>query len=156
MADMISEVKHMIAVSSDHAGYDLKCEIIAHLDEMNIPYSEMGCMDGSSFDYPLAAEEACNAILSGKADMAVLICGTGIGISMAANKFKGIRAAVCTNEYSAEFSRRHNDANVLCLGERVTGKGLACKITDTFIKTGFEGGRHSRRLDMIADIENKQ
>ena len=146
----------MIAVSSDHAGYDLKREIISHLDEMNIEYTEMGCTDGKSFDYPLAAEEACNAVLSGKADKAVLICGTGIGISMAANKFKGIRAALCTNEFMAEYSRLHNDANVLCLGGRVTGKGLACGIVDKFLSSEFEGGRHLSRVNMLADIENKQ
>ncbi len=146
----------MIAIGSDHGGYALKKDIIAWLNEKNIPYVEFGCMDGSSCDYPLVAEEVCGRVANGSADKAVLICGTGIGISIAANKINGIRAAVCTDTYMAKYTRLHNDANVLCLGGRVLGTGSALEIVDTFLNTGFEGGRHQRRIDQISDIENNR
>lgn len=143
----------MIAIGSDHAGYSLKKEIIAWLKEKNIPYEEYGCMDGESCDYPDVAVKTCAAVTGGGADKAILICGTGIGISMAANKVKGIRAALCTDSYTAKYTRLHNDANVLCMGGRVTGAGVAAEIVETFLNTDFEGGRHLRRVNQIMDIE---
>ncbi|MCH5193870.1 MAG: ribose 5-phosphate isomerase B [Oscillospiraceae bacterium] len=144
----------MIAIGSDHAGYGLKKDIIAWLKEKNLPYEEYGCMDGESHDYPLVAKEVCEKIVGGSADCGILVCGTGIGISMAANKIKGIRAALCTDTYMAKYTRLHNNANVLCLGGRVIGSGAAEEIVDTFLNTDFEGGRHQRRVDQITDIEN--
>lgn len=144
----------MIAIGSDHAGYSLKKEIIAWLNENNMPFVEFGCMNGESCDYPLVAEEVCSRIVNGEAEFGILICGTGIGISMAANKVKGIRAALCTDSYMAKYTRLHNDANVLCMGGRVIGAGVAAEIVETFLNTDFEGGRHQRRVDQITDIEN--
>lgn len=146
----------MIAIGCDRAGYGLKRNVEAWLDERNIPYTDYGCGEDESCDYPLIAAEVCKRLLGGEADRAILICGTGIGISMAANKFKGIRAAVCTDTYMAKYTRLHNDANVLCLGGRVIGAGAAAEIVDTFLNTGFEGGRHQRRVDQIAEIENNR
>lgn len=146
----------MIAIGSDHAGFGLKKEIMKHLEETGTDFIETGCKDGSSYDYPKAAEETCELVKSGRADMAILICGTGLGISIAANKIKGIRAAVCTDCYMAKYTRLHNNANALCLGGRVIGAGLACEITDAFLSAAFEGGRHQRRIDMISEIENRQ
>ena len=144
----------MIAIGSDHAGYGLKKDIIAWLKEKNLPYEDLGCLNGESCDYPLVAKEVCEKIVNGSADKGILVCGTGIGISMAANKIKGIRAAVCTDTYMAKYTRLHNNANVLCLGGRVIGSGAAEEIVDTFLNTDFEGGRHQRRVDQITDIEN--
>lgn len=144
----------MIAIGSDHAGHSLKKEVIAWLGENNIPFMEFGCMDGESCDYPLVAEEVCSRIQNGEAELGILICGTGIGISMAANKVKGIRAALCTDSYMAKYTRLHNDANVLCMGGRVIGAGVAAEIVETFLNTSFEGGRHQRRVDQITNIEN--
>lgn len=145
----------MIAIGSDGAGFELKKAITAWLEEKNIPYTEFGCMNGESCDYPLVAKEVCECLTSGSAEQAILVCGTGIGISMAANKIKGIRAAVCTDAYTAKYTRLHNDANVLCIGGRVTGPGVGVEIVETFLNTGFEGGRHQRRVDQIAAIENE-
>ena len=144
----------MIAIGSDHAGYSLKKEVIAWLNENNIPFVEFGCMNGESCDYPLVAEEVCSRIINGEAELGVLVCGTGIGISMAANKVKGIRAALCTDSYMAKYTRLHNDANVLCMGGRVIGGGVAAEIVETFLNTDFEGGRHQRRVDQIISLEN--
>ncbi len=145
----------MIAIGSDHGGYELKGEVIAWLKENNYEYMEFGCMDGNSIDYPNVAEEVCEKVLDGTAEYAILICGTGIGISMAANKINGIRAALCTDTYMAKYTRLHNNANALCMGGRVLGAGAALEIVDTFLHTGFEGGRHQRRIDLLSDIENK-
>lgn len=145
----------MIAIGSDHGGYELKGEVIAWLKENNYDYMEFGCMDGNSIDYPDVAEEVCAKVLDGTAEYAILICGTGIGISMAANKINGIRAALCTDTYMAKYTRLHNNANVLCMGGRVLGAGAALEIVDTFLHTGFEGGRHQRRVDLLTGIENK-
>ncbi len=145
----------MIAIGSDHGGYELKGEVIEWLKENNYEYMEFGCMDGNSIDYPDVAEDVCAKILDGTAEYAILICGTGIGISMAANKINGIRAALCTDTYMAKYTRLHNNANTLCMGGRVLGAGAAIEIVDTFLKTGFEGGRHQRRIDLLTDIENK-
>ena len=145
----------MIAIGSDHGGYELKGEVIAWLKENNYEYMEFGCMDGNSIDYPNVAEEVCAKVLDGTAESAILLCGTGTGISMAANKINGIRAALCTDTYMAKYTRLHNNSNTLCMGGRVLGAGAALEIVDTFLHTGFEGGRHQRRIDLLTDIENK-
>lgn len=143
----------MIIIGSDHAGYPLKCEIAEHLKEIGVEFKDYGCFSTESVDYPLIAEGVCHELLDDeRLDKAILVCGTGIGISIAANKVDGIRAAVATNEYMAKYTRMHNDANVLCLGARVIGGGTAIEITDTFLNTEFEGGRHQRRVDQIANV----
>ncbi len=144
----------MIAIGSDHAGYALKCEIIRHLEEKGVQFIDCGC-NGESVDYPDIAEKTCAKVVSGEADKGILICGTGVGISISANKIKGIRAALCGDWYSAKYTRLHNDANVLCMGGRVIGAGLAAEITDIFLETEFEGGRHARRVEKIMKLEEK-
>lgn len=144
----------MIAIGSDHAGYGLKCEIIKHLEEKDVEFVDCGC-NGESVDYPDIAEKTCARVTSGEAEKAILICGTGVGISISANKIKGIRAALCGDWYSAKYTRLHNDANVLCMGGRVIGAGLAAEITDIFLETEFEGGRHARRVEKIMKLEEK-
>ena len=140
----------MIALGSDHGGYELKQEIKNYLDERNIGYVDIGCDSPASTDYPIYAKKVARAIQSGACDKGILICGTGIGISITANKFKGIRAALCTDCFCAEATRLHNDANVLALGGRVVGPGLALKIVDTFLNTPFSGDeRHMRRIEQI-------
>lgn len=144
----------MIAIGCDHAGYDLKREVAEYLKKNNIEIIDCGC-DGQSCDYPDIAEAVCEKITSGQADKGILICGTGIGMSIAANKIDGIRAAVCSEHFSVKYTRLHNDANVLCMGARVIGPGIAVELADLFIGTEFEGGRHQRRLDLIIKLENK-
>lgn len=139
----------MIAIASDHAGFALKEKIKKHLEELKFEVCDFGTENEESCDYPVFAKKACEAVVSGKCDRAILVCGTGIGMSMAANKVKGIRAAVCTETFAAKYTRLHNDANVLCMGARVIGEGVAIEITDTFITTEFEGGKHKRRIDMF-------
>ena len=146
----------MIGIGSDHGGFPLKEEIKKHLDEIGVAYKDFGTDSPESCDYPIYAEAVARAVVSGEVEKGILICGTGIGISIAANKVKGIRAALCGDCYSAEYTRRHNDANILTMGARVTGGGLACKIVDTFLTTEFEGGRHARRVALIADIEERE
>ncbi len=146
----------MIAIGSDHGGFELKAEIKKHLDEQGIAYQDFGTDSTESCDYPVYAEAVARAVASGEMEKGILICGTGIGVSIAANKVKGIRAALCGDCYSAEFTRLHNDANILTMGARVTGSGLACKIVDTFLTTEFTGGRHARRIALIADIEERE
>ncbi len=145
----------MLAIGSDHGGFALKEELKAHLDERGIAYKDFGTFSEESCDYPDVAEPLCRAVVAGEYDRGILICGTGIGMSMAANKVSGIRAALCGDCFSAEFTRRHNDANILTLGARVVGPGLALKIIDTFLDTPFEGGRHARRIAKLADIESR-
>ena len=145
----------MIAIGSDHGGYALKQEIMKHLSTIGLEYKDFGTYSEESCDYPIYGEAVGRAVASGECERGIIICGTGIGISIAANKVHGVRAALCGDCYSAEYTRRHNDANILALGARVTGSGLALKIVDTFLTTGFEGGRHARRVAMIADIESK-
>lgn len=144
----------MIAIGCDHGGYALKCEIIKHLAERGIEFSDYGC-GGETVDYPDIAEKVCAEIAGGRAERGILICGTGIGMSMAANKVKGIRAALCGDCFSARFTRLHNDANVLCMGARVIGAGLALQIVDEFLDTGFEGGRHVVRVEKVMKLEGK-
>ena len=145
----------MLAIGSDHGGFALKKEIMQHLDEKGVAYKDFGTFTEESCDYPDIAEPVARAVAAGEYTQGILICGTGIGMSMSANKVSGIRAALCGDCYSAEFTRRHNDANVLTLGARVLGAGLALKIVDTFLDTAFEGGRHARRIAKIADIETR-
>ncbi len=142
----------MIAIGCDHGGYELKLEVIKHLEEKGVQFTDCGC-NGEAVDYPDIAAATCAKVLSGECDKAILICGTGIGISMAANKIKGIRAALCGDWYSAKYTRLHNDANALCMGGRVMGAGLACEIVDIFLETEFEGGRHARRVEKIMKLE---
>ncbi|MBQ8840268.1 MAG: ribose 5-phosphate isomerase B [Clostridia bacterium] len=144
-----------IAIACDHAALDLKAELMKHLDEQGIEYVDYGTYTNASCNYPDYAEKLCTEIYKGTHDMGILVCGTGIGMSMAANKCKGIRAALCSDTFSARFTRLHNDANVLCMGARTIGAGLACDIMDIFIKTEFEGGRHKTRVDMIMALEDK-
>lgn len=143
----------MIAIGCDHGGYELKTALIKHLREKNIEFVDLGC-NGETVDYPDIAVKVCEKVTSGECDKGILVCGTGIGMSMAANKVKGIRAAVCGDCYSARFTRLHNNANVLCMGARVIGAGLAAQITDEFLDTDFEGGRHERRVEKIMKLEN--
>ena len=143
----------MIAIASDHAGYPLKEAVKAHLEERGLPYKDFGSFNGESCDYPMQAKAACEAVTAGECDKALLFCGTGIGISIAANKVKGIRAACCSDYFSAKYTRLHNDANVLCMGARVIGPGAAIELVDVFLDTAFEGGRHARRVNQIAEIE---
>ncbi len=145
----------MIGIGNDHAGTTLKLEIIKHLEEQGIEYIDYGVAPGEAIDYPDAAERVCRKVVDGTCDKAILICGTGIGISIAANKIKGIRACACSDTFSAKYTRLHNDANALCLGGRVVGTGLALELVDIFLSTGFEGGRHQRRVDLITALENK-
>ena len=144
----------VLAIGSDHGGFELKQSIIAHLKEQGIEVEDFGCYDGNSVDYPEIALKVTGAIKLGKAKLGILVCGTGIGMSIAANKVKGIRAAVCSDHFSAKFTRLHNDANILCLGGRVIGPGVANEMVDLFIDTEYEGGRHATRVQMITDIEN--
>ena len=142
----------MIVIGCDHAAVNLKKAIIEHLKEQNIAYLDMGT-DGEACDYPDIAEKVCNKIISGEPEKWILVCGTGVGMSIAANKIKGIRAAVCNDCFSTRYTRKHNNANVLCMGERVIGTGLALELVDIFIETEFEGGRHQRRVDKISALE---
>ena len=141
----------MIALGCDHGGYALMQSVKAHLDELGLDYKDFGTYSTDSCDYPIYAKAAANAVANGECEKGILICGTGIGISIAANKVKGIRAALCSDCFSAEMTRRHNDANMLAMGARVLGEGLALKIVDIFLTTPFDGGRHARRVDMIED-----
>ena len=145
----------MIALAADHGGFALKEQVKQWLEEQKIPYHDFGTLDGASCDYPDMAAAACDAVVSGACEKALLFCGTGIGISMAANKIKGIRAACCSDYFSAKYTRMHNDANALCLGGRVVGAGLAIELVDVFLHTAFEGGRHKRRIDKVAALENR-
>lgn len=144
----------MIAIGCDHGGYELKCAVTSYLINKKIEYVDCGC-DGERCDYPDIAESVCKKVTSGECDRAILICGTGIGMSMSANKIKGIRAAVCSDYYSAKYTRLHNNANVLCLGGRVIGQGLALELVEVFLDTEFEGGRHVERIEKMMKLEEK-
>ncbi|MBE6065509.1 ribose 5-phosphate isomerase B [Clostridium cochlearium] len=143
-----------IALGSDHAGLKLKKEIMKHLEGKDIEFKDFGTNTEESCDYPDYAKEVANQVANKNYDLGILICGTGIGISIAANKVPGIRAALCSDTFSAHSAREHNNANILALGERVVGVGLALDIVDTFLSSEFQGGRHKRRVDKISDIEN--
>ncbi|MBK1811438.1 ribose 5-phosphate isomerase B [Clostridium sp. YIM B02505] len=144
-----------IAIGSDHGGFRLKGEVIEHLKLKGIEVKDFGTLTESSCDYADYAIQVAEAVVTKQFDFGILICGTGIGISIAANKVPGIRAAVCADTFSAHATRQHNDANILAMGERVVGTGLALDIVDTFLSAEFEGGRHTTRIDKIADIEKK-
>ena len=142
----------MIALGCDHGGYALMQEIKAHLDKRGLEYKDFGTYSEDSCDYPVFAKKAANAVASGECDKGILVCGTGIGISITANKIKGIRAALCGDCFSAQATRQHNDSNMLALGARVTGPGLALMIVDTFLDTPFsEEERHAKRIAQIED-----
>lgn len=142
-----------IALGSDHGGYALKQEIIQFLEESKIDFIDLG-NDGEACDYPDIAVKVCEKVNNGEANLGILFCGTGIGMSISANKINGIRAAVCSDYFSAKYTRLHNDANVLCLGGRVVGAGTATELVDVFINTDFEkGGRHSQRVNKIMKLE---
>ncbi len=144
-----------IAVACDHGGLNLKNEVINYLKEHGYEYVNFGTDTDDSCDYPDLALPAAEAVASGKCEKGIIICSTGIGVSMVANKVRGVRCAHCHDSYCAEFTRRHNDANVLAMGEKVVGVGYALKIVETFLTTEFEGGRHQRRVDKITAIEKK-
>ena len=145
----------MIALANDHSGIALKEEIKKLLDKRGLEYKDFGTNTEASVDYPIYGESVAKAVVSGECERGIIICGTGIGISIAANKVRGARAALCTDCFMAEMTRRHNDANILALGARVVGHGLALKIVETFLDTEFEGGRHARRVDIISAIEER-
>lgn len=138
-----------VAIASDHAGLALKGELVTALQDLKIAFDDLGTSTAASVDYPDYAQKVAQAIVTGKATLGVLVCGTGIGMSISANKVHGIRAAVCRTEYEGRVARAHNDANVVCLGGRVTGGGVARGILEEFLKTGFEGGRHANRVSKI-------
>lgn len=144
----------MLAIGSDHGGYELKEEIKKYLDEQKIPYKDFGTDSAASVDYPDIAYPVAKALADGECEKGILCCGTGIGISMAANKVKGIRAACCSDCFSAKLTRQHNDANILCMGGRVVGVGKALMMVDLFLNTEFEGGRHQKRIDKLTALEN--
>ena len=146
----------MIALGCDHGGINLKRAIIEYLDKNNIEFKDFGCYTDDSVDYPIYAYKVATAVANGEFEKGILCCGTGIGISIAANKVKGIRAAVVSNEFGAEMTRRHNNANILCMGGRVTTEKDAVKFADIFLNTPFSGDeeRHIRRVQMLKDIEN--
>ncbi len=143
----------MIVLRADHGGYLLKEEVKKFLDGKGVQYIDCGCYNGESVDYPDMAKAACEKIQSGEAEKGIIFCGSGIGISMAANKMKGIRCCVCSDTFSAKYTRLHNDANVLSMGGRVVGPGLACEMVDLFLNTEFEGGRHAVRVEKLMALE---
>ena len=145
----------MIAIGCDHGGINIKNAVIEYMKENGIEYKDFGC-DGEPVNYPDYADKVCRAIQSGECYRGILVCGTGIGMSMAANKHAGIRAACCSDTYSARMTRQHNDANVLCLGGRVLGFGLATDMVKLFLNTEFEGGRHQTRVDMLNALDNNK
>ena len=146
----------MIAIGSDHGGYDLKMEIVKYLSSQGLEYKDFGSCDGkSSVDYPDYGKTVAEAVAGGEFERGIIICGTGLGISITANKVPGIRAALCTDSYMAKMSREHNDANILALGGRVVGPGLALDIVETWLNTSFAGGRHKIRVDKISEVEGK-
>ena len=142
-----------IAIGCDHGGYLLKQDILIWLEENDYEFEDFGCYNTESVDYPVYAEKVARAVASGECEKGIVICTTGIGVSMAANKVKGIRCALCGDSYSAEMTRRHNDANVLARGAGIIGPNMAKKITEVFLTTAFEGGRHARRVGLLDNIQ---
>ncbi len=143
----------MIALACDHAGIDLKPHVIAVLEELGLPYQDFGTHDHQSVDYPIYGARAAQAVASGECDRGIVLCGTGVGISIAANKVRGARCVVCSEPYSAAMSRQHNDANLLALGSRVVGSELAKLIVRTWLTTAFEGDRHQRRVGQLRKLD---
>jgi ribose 5-phosphate isomerase B len=144
-----------VIIASDHAGLELRRELVSALQELRVEVEDVGPTTNASVDYPDFAKTVCKAVAAGEYQYGVLVCGTGIGMSITANKYRGIRAALCTSEFEARMTRAHNDANVLCLGQRVVGAGLARGIVEAFVATPFEGGRHQKRLDKIREAESE-
>ena len=144
-----------IVIGCDHAALELKNKVISHLNSRGFDICDVGTYTSDSCNYPDFASAACVKLQKGEAELGILICGTGIGMSMAANKHRGIRAACCSDTFSAKATREHNNANILCFGERVVGVGLALQLVDIFLDTDYLGGRHEARVQMLADIENK-
>ena len=144
-----------IGIANDHSAVDMKNEIVAYLESQGYEVVNYGTDTNASCDYPAYGEKVANAVASGEVDRGIAICGTGVGIGLACNKVRGIRACTCSEPYSAEYSRRHNNANIITFGARVIGIETAKQIVDVFMKTEFEGGRHKERLDMVAEIENE-
>ena len=143
----------MIALGCDHGGFERMQSVKKHLEERGIEYKDFGTYDTNSCDYPEFGRAAAQAVANGECEKGIVICTTGIGISIVANKVKGVRCALCSETTTARLTREHNDANVLCFGARVVGPGVAVEMTDTFLSTEFLGGRHQARVDMIMDIE---
>ena len=144
-----------IAMGNDHTAIEMKNAIKAHLEERGYEVLDLGTNSTESCDYPVYGEKVGRAVADGEADLGITICGTGVGISLAANKVKGVRACVCSEPYTAMLSRMHNDSNVLAFGARVVGVEMAKMIADAWLDAEFEGGRHQRRVDMVMDIENR-
>lgn len=145
-----------IAIGCDHGGFEHKNAIAEHLKERGFEITDFGIYENKSVDYPEIALKVANSVAAGENVLGILVCGTGIGMSMAANKVNGIRAAAASDHFSAKYTRLHNNANILCLGGRVIGVGTALELADLFVDTEYEGGRHQKRLDMITEIENSQ
>lgn len=145
----------MIAIGCDHGGFALKQEVMRHLDELGLAYKDFGTYSEESCDYPIYGEAVARAVAGGECERGILICGTGIGISISANKVKGIRAALCGDCYSAEMTRRHNDANMMAIGAGFTGKNMAERMVEVFLTTEFEGGRHERRVNKMMALEQE-
>lgn len=145
-----------IAIASDHGGYELKKEVLKYLEEKNIKYKDFGTFSTESVDYPDMAIPCAEAVARGEYDRGIIICGTGIGVNIAANKVKGIRAALCHDTFSARMSRMHNNANIITMGGRVIGPSLAISVVEEWLNAEFEGGRHERRIEKIAQYENKR
>lgn len=145
----------MIAIGSDHAGFVLKEKIKSVIKDLGLEYKDFGCYDENSVDYPVIAKVVAQSVASGESDKGILICGTGVGMSIAANKIKGIRASLCGDTFSAKFTRLHNDSNILCMGARVIGEGLASEIVTEYLSNEFEGGRHEKRVNQITELENE-
>lgn len=143
-----------LAIGCDHGGFELKEAVRAYLEEKGIAYEDFGAYSTDSVDYAPIAAKAAHAVADGTVDRGILICSTGLGICMAANKVKGIRAATCTNVFCAEMTRRHNNANILCMGGKIVDTETALQMVEKFLTTEFEGGRHQRRIDQIAQIED--
>jgi len=141
-----------IAVGADHGGYPLKAAVIAHLTKQGYECVDFGCHTPERCDYPVYGEKVARAVAGGECELGVLMCGTGIGISLAANRVPGIRAAVCSEPYSAQLTREHNNANIICFGARVVGEGMALMIVDAFLNAEFMGGRHAERVAMLDEI----
>lgn len=144
-----------VALGCDHGGYALKEQLKAHLEAQGIPCRDFGCHSAESCDYPVFAKAAAQAVASGECPFGVVVCTTGIGVSMVANKVKGVRCALCHEPLSAQMTRRHNDANMLAIGAGVTGPNLAIEILDAFLRYDFEGGRHQRRVELMMDVEKE-
>lgn len=150
-----SSMEKIVVIGSDHAGYPLKNAIRDNLTAEDYTVIDVGTDSPASCDYPIYAAKVADAIVAGQAPLGILCCGTGIGMSMAANKIKGIRAACCSDIFSAKYTRIHNDANILCMGARVIGEGLAMELVHAFLENEFEGGKHARRIAMITELENR-